>query len=281
MVNRTGLIIIIIIIIIIIFFLYFQEKEIVVNNVITPPLPIPIPVIEENQFNCGIAELHKSQIIGGEEVWPGKWPWVVYVLSKNAACGGTLISDQWVLTAAHCRLSTETKCVLGSFDRSKFEDTTVTANVIQVIVHPNYNEDTLEDDIALLKLNVPVPFTSYINPICLPTSDHNLKNQQMWLAGWGRDENRKPTNILNDIECRYISYCNLENHSTLKNICVKFLQKKNSACDGDSGGPLIIQINGKYELVGVISSVASNCRSPTSTTKVWYYLDWIKRQMMA
>jgi secreted trypsin-like serine protease len=278
---KISVIIIAVVILVILLILFTQQSPIDFLFPTIPPILLP-PVELPVNIDCGISNVGKTQIIGGSDAWPGKWPWMIYVLSPTAACGGSLISDQWVLTAAHCGLSTETKCVFGSFNRSKIEETNVVMNVIQVIVHPNYNDNTLEDDLALLKLEFPVQKSSHINTICLPSADHDLRNKQLFVAGWGRDASGEPTSVLNDVECQYISFCNLVNHKPLKNICVKYLKRSGvSVCNGDSGGPLMTLVNGKYELVGVISSVATNCVSPTSTTKVWYYLDWIIRQMQA
>ncbi|RWS03253.1 cationic trypsin-like isoform X4, partial [Leptotrombidium deliense] len=109
-----------------------------------------------NDAKCGISSVldknERLRIIGGREATRGRWPWQVVILnrSREPFCGGTLISPQFVVTAAHCvrkRLLVRG----GEHDLLSDEDSEQEVRVSQAFVHPNYDAETVDNDVAILK----------------------------------------------------------------------------------------------------------------------------------
>ncbi|CAL1267216.1 unnamed protein product [Larinioides sclopetarius] len=123
-----------------------------------------------NNVTCGIAKVAgQSRITGGRRVMKGSWPWQVIIINelKQPFCGGVLLNERWVLTAAHCtrhKLSVRA----GEHDLSHHEGTEQEYDVAAVFVSPEYDSQTVDSDIALLHMETPFEFTHYIQPICLP-----------------------------------------------------------------------------------------------------------------
>ncbi|XP_015606010.1 proclotting enzyme isoform X2 [Cephus cinctus] len=175
---------------------------------------------------CGRRNTNQPQntrIVGGTEVFENEYPWMTLIIGNGSrlVCGGSLLNDRYVLTAAHCLLrgfrQNEMKVVLGEHDRCNGDLKTVVFSVEKLIPHPDYHSGTNYADIMLLKLNMRVTFNEYIRPICLP----NI---------------HCPTKV-----------------STL--LCAGISSGGQDACQGDSGGPLqILNDKGRYELIGIVSN---------------------------
>ncbi|KAI3374538.1 hypothetical protein L3Q82_021118, partial [Scortum barcoo] len=161
-------------------------------------------------------------MVGGEVGKKGESPWqVIYetgsvecvcvqVLLLNARgrfhCGGVLIGESWVLTAAHClNNNLKFRVRLGDYERHRDEGSEVTLRVEQTFKHPNYNSRTVDNDIALLRLETPAPFSEFILPICLPGREMaervlHLNGTPTVVSGWGKDIHDQYSSALNVIK---------------------------------------------------------------------------------
>ncbi|NXO75054.1 ENTK Enteropeptidase, partial [Sitta europaea] len=134
-----------------------------------------------------------TRIVGGSDARREAWPWIVSLhFNFQPVCGASLVSDEWLVTAAHCVYGRQLKpsrwqAVLGLYMQSDLtQPPTVVQNVDRIIINPHYMKETKDSDIALMHLQDKVQYTDYIRPICLPE-----KNQQFLpgincsIAGWG------------------------------------------------------------------------------------------------
>ncbi|GLD57420.1 uncharacterized protein AKAME5_000964700 [Lates japonicus] len=147
-----------------------------------------VPVHRNRQL-CGITPLN-PRIVGGEDAPPGSWPWQVSLQRYGGhVCGGSLINREWVISAAHCFFSTSTSGWQISLGRQNLQGNNpyeVSRTVARIILHPNYDSITNNNDIALLKLSSPVTFTDYIRPVCLAAGGSVFNNgTDSWVTGWG------------------------------------------------------------------------------------------------
>ncbi|CAG02267.1 unnamed protein product [Tetraodon nigroviridis] len=138
---------------------------------------------------CGQPQLN-TRIVGGQEAPAGSWPWQASVhFSGSHRCGGSLVNNQWVLSAAHCYvgLSASTLTVyLGRQNQEGSNPNEVALGVAQIISHPSYNSQTFDNDLALLRLSSAVTFTAYIQPVCLAAPGSTFyADVNSWVTGWG------------------------------------------------------------------------------------------------
>ncbi|XP_023267147.1 prostasin-like [Seriola lalandi dorsalis] len=216
--------------------------------------------------DCGVAPLN-TRIVGGENATAGSWPWQVSMHYLSAhSCGGTLISDQWVLTAAHCIPSNAANrwvLYFGRVNQNGPNVNEVKRTVSEIIVHPDYNNTLFNNDIALMKLSSPVTFTDYIRPVCLASNSSQFYNSTpCWATGWGRvgkDEPLVAVERLKEVQVPVIGNkqcsCNYrpvdEANITDNMICAG--QENRGTCQGDSGGPLQCKQGSVWIQAGITS----------------------------
>ncbi|XP_077303194.1 serine protease 33-like [Lithobates pipiens] len=247
---------------------------------------------------CGSPAI-SSRIVGGTDAADGQWPWQVSIYSQGQhSCGGSIISNQWVLSAAHCfddpiQLQ-DFKVYLGLNQLDANSNHTVASEVVSIIKNSNYNGTGSIGDIALLKLANPINFTQYITPICLPTSSVTFPcGLDCWVTGWGTTtfNGSGPVNgILQEVMVPLIDHqtCdrmyhvdNSINDSTVviqdEKICAGYGNGQKDSCQGDSGGPLVCKVQGIWYQVGVVSW-GDGCASPNRPgvySLVTSYQEWI------
>ncbi|XP_037045511.1 uncharacterized protein LOC119080973 [Bradysia coprophila] len=233
----------------------------------------------------------------------GEYPWQVAILKKDPkesvyVCGGTLIDHQHILTAAHC-VKTYTghdlRIRLGEWDVNHDVEffPYIERDVTHVIVHPEYYAGTLDNDLAILRLNVPVDFANapHISPACLPDKFSDYTGQRCWTTGWGKDafgDFGKYQNILKEVDVPIINQQQCQQQ--LRNTRLGYSYKLNpgficaggeegkDACKGDGGGPMVCERNGSWQLVGVVSwgIGCGQVNVPGVYVRVSHYLDWIQ-----
>lgn len=224
---------------------------------------------------CGLRVVKAPQITGGTSAYSGKWPWMVYL----GNCGGTLISPTWVLTAGHCVDQTPTQEVsVGTFNLAVDELERQRFRVKRIVIHPTYSRPTLTDDLALIELSRPVPLNDYRRPICLPSSNQATTNRPLYAAGWGETLSGTQPTLLQDIEIREIDPCDSFRINKAKQLCARQPNANRGICFGDSGGPLMLEENNRWIIVGISSFATRPCFNGSGGfTRVSAYLEWIKQ----
>lgn len=148
--------------------------------------------IRPEERGCGLSTKSYSKITGGRPADPSEWPWMAAVLRRgiqHAFCGGALITNLHVLTAAHCIYrydKNELTVRLGEYDQKvKNETRSRDFRILEIRQHIDFDETTYDNDIAILKLHQSVLFNSYIWPVCLPPTGENFAGWNGIVTGWG------------------------------------------------------------------------------------------------
>ncbi|XP_038592630.1 chymotrypsin-like protease CTRL-1 [Micropterus salmoides] len=241
---------------------------------------------------CGTAPLN-TRIVGGANAPAGSWPWQASLQSNGFHfCGGSLINDQWILTAAHCFPSTPSGLTvnlgLEALDLSNTNG--ISGSVSQIIKHPNFDSKTLDNDIALLKLSSPVTFTKFIRPVCLAAGGSVFNaGTTCWVTGWGRIQtgiSLPPPKTLQEVRVPIVSNsdCNAAYGTITSNmICAGVTQGGQGTCQGDSGGPLVKNNGSVWVQAGVVSFGSDQgcavANVPEGFTRVSQFQSWINSQI--
>ncbi|XP_078471544.1 cubilin-like isoform X1 [Lampetra planeri] len=257
----------------------------------------PLPANRE----CGwipVAERRvNNRIVGGYEARLGEWPWQASLHNFNRlACGGSLLSDRWVVSAAHCFVSNNTNTwtvYLGLHSQNDLSASTVVArSVNRILIHERYNRSSHDYDIALMELSERVSFTDYIQPVCLPHRFQKFPypGKSCFISGWGTlFEGGYTPNRLQEASVEIFKTCvtpgpQAYSPSLITNrmLCAGYLKGGVDTCQGDSGGPLVCQdSNGHWYLSGITSWGYGCARAylPGVYSRVTKFLDWIHQNM--
>ncbi|XP_030794888.1 chymotrypsin-like elastase family member 1 [Rhinopithecus roxellana] len=237
-----------------------------------------------------------ARVVGGTEAGRNSWPSQISLqyLSGGSwyhTCGGTLIRQNWVMTAAHCVDSPMTfRVVVGDHNLSQNDGTEQYVSVQKIVVHPSWDSNNVAAgyDIALLRLAQSVTLNSNVQLGVLPQEGAILANNSpCYITGWGRTKtNGQLAQTLQQAYLPSVDYaiCSSSSYwgSTVKNtmVCAGG-DGVHSGCQGDSGGPLHCLVNGKYSVHGVTSFVSSQgcnvSKKPTVFTRVSAYISWINK----
>ncbi|XP_047635953.1 prostasin isoform X1 [Phacochoerus africanus] len=252
--------------------------------------------------SCGIVPQAQGRITGGSNSDPGQWPWQVSInYNGDHVCGGSLVSDQWVLSAAHCfprdHSTSGYEVKLGAHQLDSYSSSMTVRTVAQVVSHPSYLQEGSQGDIALLQLNSPVTFSRYIWPICLPAANASFPNGlQCSVTGWGHvapSVSLQRPRTLQQLEVPLISRetCNClynidakpdEPHFIQQDmLCAGYVKGGKDACQGDSGGPLSCPAGGHWYLAGIVSW-GDACGAPNRPgvyTLTSTYASWIQHNV--
>ncbi|XP_024120470.1 serine protease 27-like [Oryzias melastigma] len=237
---------------------------------------------------CGRVQVN-ARIVGGQEAAPGMWPWQAVLFSNGEfSCGGSLITNQWVLTAAHC-LSIEdlntTSVQLGAQNRTS-DPNAESRTLEDIVCHPDYDSDTYNNDVCLLKLSAPVQFNQYIQPVCLASQSSAFHDgTSSWVTGFGDNGFGYSPDVLQEVNVPIVGpnrcrcYYGDSNEITDNMLCAGLENGGKDSCQGDSGGPLVILRDSTWIQGGVVS-FGQGCAQPEKPgvyARVSEYQDWISQ----
>lgn len=238
---------------------------------------ILLTLILASNFHFG--EFKSSKIYGGQLIDIESVPYFVSLESyKQHFCGGSIINNQWILSAAHCQEGIEPHFFsirAGSSEKSKGGVSIPVANYYQ---HPNYNLAIVDNDFMLIKLKKPLVFSNKIQPITLADSSMYVDGTDALATGFGATQNTiESENFLRAVNLKLESQQNCgknRRHFTANMICAT--APKANVCQGDSGGPLV-SLSATKALIGVSSFVIKKCEDPNPGyfAKVSQARDWI------
>jgi len=264
------------------------SKKTVTNKPTSGPIVTNGPVVTDGK--CGKTKFdfgYNPRIVGGRQAKKGEFPWQVQIQRNGGHyCGGTVLDNQWVLTAAHCMggPSSQYKFVVGQHDKYANEGTEQIFSASKIIVHENYGNGNMRYDIALIKLNGKVQFNDYARTACMPSHNENFVGETNCIvSGWGAlKEGSGGPRILNAVSKPVISntVCK-QAYSGIydSNICGGFAAGGKDACQGDSGGPYVCKKAGQpWKIVGVVSW-GHGCARPGKYgvyASVPFFYNWIK-----
>ncbi|CAG9792469.1 unnamed protein product [Diatraea saccharalis] len=265
---------------------------------------------------CGIQASGQNRIVGGTSTGIDQYPWLALLEYKignqiSLKCEGALISNKYVLTAAHCMRSNKPVSVrLGEYDithdgrdcltsSTDCTDPAVSIPIKEILIHPEYDHPLKRNDIALIRLDGVANYTDFIRPICLTTLDVSQlsPNVSLYVAGWGRISwNLKYSRLKQHVKLPMVNMQDCLNAYHIragekiqlwsKQLCAGG-EYGRDACNGDSGGPLMMETLLPNNLTviteeGIVSYGLQECGTkdvPGVYTKVYEYNTWIRRHI--
>jgi secreted trypsin-like serine protease len=259
-----------------------------------------VPLVDALKASKGSGHLEgfrpTPQIVGGTDANISELPWQVSIAAAQAPsnltghfCGGSLIKPNWVVTAAHCldgeTLPKQIKVVTGTDDLNSGGKKLA---VTKIIIHPKYNADTNNNDIALVKLAGKAKMQP-ISLISKKVEESTLKPDALvTVSGWGyTKENGDVSPKLQEAEVPIVDRqkCNApdayDGSITDNMICAASPEGGVDSCQGDSGGPLVVKkTDGKFVLAGIVSWGEGCARAgkPGVYTRVSKYVSWVNQK---
>jgi hypothetical protein len=245
-------------------------------------------------FFTGAKTDAEAKITGGSNATISDFPWQVFLEADVFTCGGSIIGNQWIITAAHCTRDEYNVKIPASA-----MDVIVGANnprnslqgkkylVSEVISHEAFDVSTLENDIALLKLKEPIDFPNAV-PIKLISAKDAAAGAtdpgvMTWVTGYGitRVDPVVYPSTLQKVQLPIVS--NAQASLVWKDIASTDIMAgyrggNKDACSGDSGGPMVVSVNGENKLAGLVSWGSINCDTYGAYTRLSLFESWITQK---
>ncbi|XP_049299566.1 brachyurin-like [Anopheles funestus] len=238
------------------------------------------------------------RVTNGQEATPGQFPYQIALLSEFATgtglCGGTVLTNNFILTAAHCvvsgasTLASGGTAIMGAHNRNVQEATQQRIRFSSggIIRHPQYTTTNIRNDIAVVRLNSPITFNARVQPARLParSDSRQFGGFTGTVSGFGRtSDGSQATSAV----VRFARNPVMSNADCIARWNTALIQPQNvclsgeggrSSCNGDSGGPLTVQDGGSLQ-IGVVSfGSAAGCSigMPSVYARVSFFLGWIE-----
>ncbi|XP_044740915.1 proclotting enzyme-like [Chrysoperla carnea] len=261
-----------------------------------PTTPRPVNVVPVDA-SCGAKNGYQDQerIVGGHNADIGEWPWIAALFNGGRQfCGGSLIDNMHILSAAHCVAHMSSWDVarltvrLGDHNiKTNSEVNHIEKRVKRVVRHRGFDSRTLYNDVAILTLDSPVQFSRQVRPICLPSSGGTFAGKTATVIGWGslRESGPQPA-ILQEVNIPIWSNgeCRAKYGPAAPGGIVEHMlcagQASRDSCSGDSGGPLMVN-EGRWTQVGIVSwgIGCGKGQYPGVYTRVTHFLPWINKNL--
>jgi len=266
----------------------------------TPAHTVPHNTVPGSNARCGTVHVPQGRIVGGNETFEGEVPWMSAIYLHGGGrrefwCGGALVTEKHVLTAAHCTKDKNKKSFLpsqftvrvGEWDLSDQDNYSIEVAVESIEAHPNFRPNGFYNDVAVFTLKQPVAFSQYIQPICLPTgryAQEKFTHSLPMALGWGTtyyDGQEVP--ILRGVPLPVWTNedCDSAYFQPITEVflCAGYADGGRDACQGDSGGPLMLYDEevSSWLLIGIVS-FGNRCAEPGYPgvyTRITHFLDWI------
>ncbi|XP_035605249.1 serine protease 33 [Oncorhynchus keta] len=225
------------------------------------------------QEECGQPPMG-NRIVGGVDASMGAWPWQVDIQTAKDGhiCGGTIITKDWVLSAAHCfpnlfDVSGYTLYV-GRHRLNSWNPNEISYLVERVVIPSGYSDPSLGQDMALVKLQRSIVWSAYVHPVCLPDAGTLFPGDlPCYITGWGNIRDGVPLSgvgtlqqvqvpIISSSSCQMMYDLNPSEKVDIRSdmMCAGYQEGGKDSCQGDSGGPLVCQmVNGTWVQAGVVS----------------------------
>ncbi|XP_075419518.1 coagulation factor X [Tenrec ecaudatus] len=260
-----------------------------------PPTENPFQSLDINQTHPERSAKDYVRIVGGNECKPGECPWQALLVNEEneGFCGGTILDEYYILTAAHClHQSKRFKVRVGERNTEKEEGNEMAHDVEMIIKHNRFVKETYDFDIAIIRLKTPITFRMNVAPACLPEKDWAesvlMTQESGFISGFGRtSENGRQSAILKMLQVPYVdrNKCKLSSSFVITQnmFCAGYEAKQLDACQGDSGGPHVTEFKNTYYVTGIVSW-GEGCAKKGKYgiyTKVTNFLKWIDRCMKA
>jgi secreted trypsin-like serine protease len=248
--------------------------------------------------DAGDMNLPAGFIVGGEEARSNEFPWQVSLRRKATNghfCGGSIISNRWILTAAHCvdgEDPTRLAVVVGDHTRNAaVNPSRVTLDVTKIVVNENYGPALSRNDIALLQTTQTIAFNENVAPVCAPDSALDYAYYKSQCSGWGtlvsggaccpQTLQYVTLNVTTNTFCDAVYSTRITDDMVCASDNVGGTQR--DSCQGDSGGPLTIkEADGTFRLVGIVSwGIGCASGYPGVYARVPYFNDWVTSNIAA
>jgi len=240
--------------------------------------------------------VHPLRVVSGWPAQKNEWPWIAQLRNNGRQfCGGSLIDDRHILTAAHCVAHMTPQqvagltVVLGDHNIQQVgESATHESKAARVVRHKGFSQETLHEDIALVTLATPVPpsMAKTVRPVCLARGSDKYVGRMGTVVGWGSlYENGPQPAVLQELtmeiwdndKCRTTYGAQAPGGIISSMLCAG--QKSMDSCSGDSGGPMVVGNGNTWEQVGVVSwgIGCGKAHFPGVYTRVNEMTSWIQK----
>lgn len=258
--------------------------------------------------HCGVKIVASGLVVNGTESKQNEWPWLAGLMTLPEIkffCGGSLISENRVITAAHCihnkrsqesRKDSEVLVYLGKHDFEKLETDSKSFHPKEILIHPDWSVDSerFDADLAVLISQDAILFTTKIFPVCLWSFAIDNDSVEGIVIGRGASERTRlitGENVPRQVQVKrvptskcYEDFHHLATISTNRTFCAAGKTPGSGPCTGDSGGGFFVEVDDVWYVQGIVSASFINAQKNCDVTKygiftkIYEFKDWLKHE---